>query len=153
MAGLLVGLVGVAVIAMVVLAHYEALGRVSGWLARAGWGKRRRLLLGVFACLAAHVASVWIFAVAYYMLIAHGGFGGIAPATTDGAPFVNSMSQCFYFSIVNYTSLGYGDWVPLGPIGVLAGLEALTGLMLIAWSASFIFLQTQRLARAPAQRR
>jgi uncharacterized membrane protein len=34
--------------------------------------------------------------------------------------------------------------VPVGAIRILAGVEALTGLVLVAWSASFAFLQMQR---------
>ena len=43
------------------------------------------------------------------------------------------------FSLVTYTSLGYGDIAPLGPARLLAGIESL-----IAWSASFTYLEMQR---------
>ena len=46
-----------------------------------------------------------------------------------------------YFSAVSYTSLGFGDVIPVGPMRYLAGLEALTGLTMIAWTASYSFLQ------------
>ena len=49
-----------------------------------------------------------------------------------------------YFSLVTYTSLGYGDIAPLGPARLLAGIESLIGLGLIAWSASFTYLEMQR---------
>ena len=48
------------------------------------------------------------------------------------------------FSLVTYTSLAYGDIAPLGPARLLAGIEALIGLGLIAWSASFTYLEMQR---------
>ncbi|NIQ12844.1 MAG: two pore domain potassium channel family protein, partial [Candidatus Dadabacteria bacterium] len=44
-----------------------------------------------------------------------------------------------------YTSLGMGDIYPLGrPIRFLTGLESLTGLVLITWTASFLFIEMQR---------
>lgn len=49
-----------------------------------------------------------------------------------------------YFSAITYTTLGYGDLVPTGPIRFLTGTEALIGLMLITWSASITFLEMQR---------
>lgn len=49
-----------------------------------------------------------------------------------------------YFSVVVYTTLGLGDLVPEGAIRFLTGTEALTGSVLITWSASFTFLEMQR---------
>ena len=49
-----------------------------------------------------------------------------------------------YFSAITYTTVGFGDYVPTGPIRFLAGTEALTGFLLITWSASFTFLEMQR---------
>lgn len=46
-----------------------------------------------------------------------------------------------YFSFTTYTSLGYGDIVPVGPARFIAGLESLMGLVLIAWTASFTYFE------------
>jgi len=43
----------------------------------------------------------------------------------------------FYFSISCYTTLGTGDIYPVGIMRIVAGMEALIGLMLIAWTATF----------------
>jgi hypothetical protein len=40
--------------------------------------------------------------------------------------------------------LGYGDVVPHGPLRLLAGVEALTGLLMIGWSASFTYVSMAR---------
>jgi hypothetical protein len=61
-----------------------------------------------------------------------GGFVG----TQNG-----SLLDSVYFSFSAYTSLGLGDIAPLGGIRFTAGLEALVGLVLIAWSASFLYLE------------
>ena len=66
------------------------------------------------------------------------------PVRPGGVP-VESALDYFYFSIVSYTSLGLGDVFPHGHVRFLTGLEALNGLMLIAWSASFAYLAMGRL--------
>ena len=53
-------------------------------------------------------------------------------------------SDLFYFSAVTYTSTGYGDLTPTDNLRLLATIEALTGLIMIAWTASFAFLVMQR---------
>ena len=49
-----------------------------------------------------------------------------------------------YFSSMTYTTVGYGDLFPSGPLRFIAAMEALLGLMLITWSASFTYLELQR---------
>jgi len=43
-----------------------------------------------------------------------------------------------------FTTLGFGDVIPYGAIRFMTGMEALTGLVLITWSASFAFIEMQR---------
>ncbi len=52
-----------------------------------------------------------------------------------------------YYSAMVYTTVGFGDQVPLGAIRMLTSAEALAGFALITWSASFTFLQMQRVWR------
>lgn len=54
-----------------------------------------------------------------------------------------------YFSAVTFTTVGYGDMIPTGPVRFMAGTEALVGLMLITWSASFTYLEMERFWRQP----
>jgi hypothetical protein len=48
------------------------------------------------------------------------------------------------FLAETYTSLGYGDVVPRGDVRLLAGIEALNGLLLIGWSVSYTFIAMER---------
>jgi hypothetical protein len=59
------------------------------------------------------------------------------------------MSLCFYFSAETFTSLGYGDIRPSGPLRLLAGAEALNGLLLIGWSACFAYISMERFWERP----
>jgi hypothetical protein len=58
--------------------------------------------------------------------------------------FGGSLYDCVYFSFTTYTTLGFGDIQPHGELRFLAGLEALTGLVLITWTASFLYLEMTR---------
>jgi len=62
-----------------------------------------------------------------------GGFDGQIALLKD-------FSEYVYFSTVSYTSLGLGDIYPTGGLRLVTGAEALLGLLLIAWSASFAYL-------------
>ena len=46
-----------------------------------------------------------------------------------------------YLSISNYTTLGVGDVFAIGPMRIVSAIEALIGLVLIGWSASFSILR------------
>ena len=52
--------------------------------------------------------------------------------------------DCVYFSFTTYTTLGFGDIEPFGDLRYLTGLESLPGLVLITWSASFLYLELTR---------
>lgn len=56
----------------------------------------------------------------------------------------HQLFSYFYYSAVVYTTLGFGDIIPLGPLKILTAMEGLIGLGFITWSASFTFLEMQR---------
>jgi len=126
-------------VAVAVLVHYEALSQLSMIIPQLPIRPRMRVLVGVFGTLVAHVVEMWIFAFGYYFMVHSEGFGSLRGA------FDNSLLDCSYFSFVTYTSLGFGDIEPLGNLRFLTGLEALTGLVLITWTASFMFIEMQKL--------
>ncbi len=128
--------VSIVLILIAVGVHYEALSFGSRWLGKLPISPRIRVLLAVLLTLCAHFAEVVLFAIGWYALLATdmAALSGVVSGPTD----------VLYFSLVTYTSLGYGDIAPLGPARLLAGIESLIGLGLIAWSASFTYLEMQR---------
>jgi hypothetical protein len=127
-----------AVISIAVLVHYEALYRLALLLPSLRIPARFRVLVGVAGAFLAHVVEVWIFAVGYYLLLAWDADSEL------GGNFDGSLLDCSYYSFTNYTSLGFGDIEPFGYIRFLSGLEGLTGLILIAWTASFMYIEMQK---------
>jgi len=118
--------------------HYEVLYKLAKKLPDIKIAPRYRVLLGVFVILFAHIIEIWLFALAYYLMINVEGYGTLV------GNFDQSLIDCSYFSFTNYTTLGYGDIVPSGHLRFLTGLESLTGLVMITWSASFLFLEMQK---------
>ncbi|WP_346839196.1 potassium channel family protein [Microbulbifer sp. SAOS-129_SWC] len=125
-------------VAAVVVIHHEVLN--SLFIVGQKLSVRRNLavLIGVFGALFAHVAEIWLFALGYFFMVRSNYFETLA------GNFSGSLTDCAYFSFTTYTSLGFGDVVPHGHLRFTAGLEALTGLVMITWTASFMFLKMQR---------
>jgi hypothetical protein len=96
------------------------------------------VLAGVFVIIIIHVFEIWLFALAYFLMINIEGLGSLS------GNFDQSLLDCSYFSFTTYTTVGFGDIEPLGYVRFLTGLESLTGLVLITWSASFLFLEMQK---------
>ena len=95
---------------------------------------------GVIVSLVAHSIEVALFAFAYKVSI-ESGFG-----TLEGN-FEGSITDHLYFYHAAFTTVGFGNIVPTGPPWLLAGMEALTGFVLITWTASYLYLEMTRLWR------
>lgn len=74
-------------------------------------------ILAVWMC-----CFILLFALAYWLLGFRGQ--GLATASSAWVPF----PDCAYFSVVTFTSLGYGDIVPHGTSKIFACLEVVVGL-------------------------
>ena len=58
--------------------------------------------------------------------------------------FKGSLLDCVYYSFTTYTTGGTGDIEPIGDLRYVTGLESLTGLVLITWTAPFLYLEMTR---------
>jgi hypothetical protein len=70
-------------------------------------------------------------------------------AVWAGAFVVNgalpNLETAFYFSMVTYTTTGYGDVVLPQGWRLDGGVEALTGILMCGWSTAFFFAIVSRL--------
>ena len=126
------------IVVIAVIFHYEFLYRLTLLLPRIQVRHRFRIVLGVGGALLAHAVEVWIFAIAYYLMHRADGWGYLE------GNFDGSLMDAVYLSFTIFTTLGFGDIQPHGDLRFLTGIESLTGLVLITWSASFIFVEMQR---------
>jgi hypothetical protein len=76
----------------------------------------------VSVLMAAHASEVIVWAIAYRIVDA-------VPAGEDAV----------YFAFVNYTTLGYGDILPVKAWQLLGPAAAMNGVLLFGWSTAVIF--------------
>jgi len=132
----------IAAVCLCVLLHYEGLSLLARALAkRHAHHPRRKVLYGIFAVLLLHIIEIWLFGMTYWALLLWPETGSLV--STASTSFLDSI----YLSAMTYTTVGFGDLAPAGSIRFLAGTEALTGFVMITWSASFTFLEMERFWR------
>jgi len=76
----------------------------------------------VSVLMAAHVVEGFVWALTYFVV------GAVAPG-----------NDLVYFAYVNYTTLGYGDVVPVKRWQFLGPMTAMNGVLLFGWSTAVIF--------------
>jgi hypothetical protein len=83
------------------------------------------LIFTAFFLLSLNLLQAIIWAFSYYLL----------PGITE----IQNLEKSIYFSLVTFTTLGYGD-ITLGSNGrILAGLEAMNGILLLGWTTAMMF--------------
>ena len=80
------------------------------------------MIVTVLVLVAAHMSEVMVWALAYLLV--------------DAAPVGTNL---VYFAFVNYTTLGYGDVVPVPDWQLLGPMTAMNGVLLFGWSTAVIF--------------
>ena len=124
------------------LMHFVALRSLAKLVYRNEHRLHRPLLIVLLSLFALHLAEVTIYAFGISLLEA--AKVGSLTGQIRGSE-ASWIVDHFYFSIANYTTLGIGDIEPQGALRIVAGIEALNGLILIAWSASFTYLVMEKL--------
>ncbi len=127
-------LITVVLVVTSIFIHYEMLRFISNAMPKMPGSPRRRMLSAIGVVFVAHIVEISLFAVAFGLMQHRWGLGAIVGNVEGG------WVDFFYFSASSYTTLGMGDLVPTGHLRFVAAIESLTGLVLIAWSASFTYL-------------
>jgi len=123
-------LVGFAVSVCNIAIHAILMAAIV-WVAKIATSRRKQrqtphlipvMIATVSVLMAAHACEVMVWALAYAVVDA-------APAGVD----------LVYFAFVNYTTLGYGDVVPVERWRLLGPITAMNGVLLFGWSTAVIF--------------
>ena len=134
----LVFIINTFLVLATIVIHYEVLFQLSK---RLSLTKKitpsYKVLICVFTIFLAHVVEIWLFGLGYYFSSQLDGIGNLFGKTANHRIILDYV----YLSFVTYTTLGYGDLVASGYLRYLTGVEALVGLILITWSASFLFIE------------
>ena len=124
----------VITVMLCVSVHYEGLRFLTDRLKVPRHHDRARVVFLILCLLGLHVICIWLFGIAYYIQL---NFFEVGELRGVEAP---TLFDCVYYSAMSYTTIGFGDIVPLGAVRVMTGMEGLTGLVMITWSASYTFL-------------
>lgn len=127
-----------ALVGTTVFLHYEGLERLNYSISSWSLKQRPRVLALIIFIMALHITEIWIFGIGIYLTAQYPNLGHVAGAD----PLM--LLDAIYVSAVTFTTVGYGDLTPDGPIRLIFGTEALTGFVLVTWSASFTYLEMQR---------
>lgn len=131
-------LLGVFLLAVTVLIH--AVGttywvrhlrrRYAAATPPGAWGLLSALVTTAVLLLGLHIVEVTIWAVVYLAAL---------PASD-----MWTLEKALYFSLVTFTTLGYGDITLSADWRVLSGIEALNGILLVGWSTAMLFTVLQK---------
>jgi hypothetical protein len=95
------------------------------------------LVLVVLGAVVAHLFEITLFAVGYAIIDTDQNAVPLTPIES------NRGFHPFYHSAVTFTSLG-GEVLPTPELRLVTAVEALVGMILIAWTAAFLFLILQQ---------
>ena len=128
-------LLSAVLLAVCTAVHYGALRAVAGVIgSRCAPG--RGLACAVAGIALAHVLEAGLYTGGFWFAV-HGATIGTLEPSSESAPPPELMDY-FYFSLVNFTTLGRGDLVPQGHLRFITAIEAFHGFLLITASGSFV---------------
>ena len=121
--GLSVSAVNIAIHALVMAAVIRVVNRLEKTLRSLPWLHLIVIMIGTaLVLMAAHAIEVLVWSYTYQLV-------GAAP---EG-------SNTVYFAFVNYTTLGYGDIVPVKRWDLLGPMTAMNGVLLFGWSTAVLY--------------
>ena len=129
--------VATGMVTLTVLTHFWGLLTLAHIMGRGGHrlrphesriGQAALILFVVFGIFGLHTIEVWMYASLYRVL-----------------GEMQTFEESLYFSTVTFMALGYGDIVLSPRWRLVSAIEAANGVILIAWSTTFLLGVTTRL--------
>jgi Ion channel len=131
------GGLSIACVVFCVLLQYQGISWLWRLNSRGGPRARARIAVSALYLIGLHLLEVAIFGVGYLIGERLFGIGAIAASRPIG------MSDVFYYSAEVFSTLGLGDVYATSDLRMLTSVEALSGMLLLSWSASFLVLAVQ----------
>ncbi len=132
------GILSIGMVMLTISIQYETKRLI--WNTLPTLKRRPRLMMNALVVMlfAGHTVCIWTYGIMYWLLAQHVGFGAL------GGMHEPELMSYIYFSAATYSSLGFGDIYPVGPFRMLAGVEAINGLLLIGWSVALTYAAMER---------
>jgi len=128
-----------ALILITVAVFYETMRYVWHQLNRIEHHPRLAIHIGVMSVFFCHTICVWLYGTVYWLLVEVLQFGSLHGQFEQG-----NLLSYIYFSVITYSTVGYGDIYASGPIRIMTGVEAVNGLILIGWSTTYTYFAAER---------
>ncbi len=127
-------LAAIVTVLLAVSIHLGMLHSMKVLMPRWHFLNRNRVGILILAAIMVHLLEIGLFAIGLGILLSADSHGQLLGAYEPG------FAGDFYYSAITYTAVGFGDIWPTGPLRLFTAIEAITGLVLIAWTASAVFL-------------
>ena len=128
--------IGCGLVVATTVVHAGAMIATLWWL-RAAQARRQGLVSAVHKVV--HVAGT-----AVLMFLASAVESSLWAATYLGVGALKNIEEALYFSMVTYTTLGFGDVTLEGRWRLLSSLEAANGIIMFGWTTALIVAVVQR---------
>jgi hypothetical protein len=140
------GGLSIACVVLCVLIQFQGINWMWRLNSRGGPRARARIAVSVLFLIGLHLLEVAIFGCGYLIGERLFGIGAIAASRPI------SVLDVFYYSAEVFSTLGLGDIYATSDLRMLTSVEALSGMLLLSWSASFLVLAVQRTGGANQNR-
>ena len=139
-------LIAVVLVAVTVVIHgvgstYWIRFLIHRYETQDGYWKERAvfpvLISTALVLLMLHILEVLLWALIYLWLVSDNQW--------------ESLEQVVYFSMITFTTVGYGDIILEPEWRLLSGIEALNGILLVGWTTALFFSVLQRVWKAARQ--
>ena len=115
------------------LVHYELLRALSVTAPRLAVAPRQRIIYVVAGALGSHLLQIGLFAFSLW------GAGLLASVAFPGAGMTLKLKHAMFISIESYASLGSAEPLTSGAVRLFAGIEGISGLVLVGWTSAFTY--------------
>ncbi len=131
------------IVVLTILVNYEVLNIVWKHLPKIEKSPRKGIVYIMLAIIAGHTFAVWIYGLGYLLIadifykevLVEQGFDG----------FIKYL----FASAQIYSSLGSADLFSLGTMRFLASIEALNGIVMVAWTFSLTYVVIDKTWQMP----
>ena len=131
---------GLAMMVVTIIIHsvFMVVGaKIAKWR-RSHFGEVRK---ETFKAVLLSFLTIWLF----LAIVIEAGLWAMLYLLSPPITALPDMETAFYFSMVTFTTLGFGDLVLTGQWRTLASIQAANGVIIFGWTTALIFYFIQRI--------